>query len=177
MVIKSTTNIAMTSCGFLMVGLACAALAWGQATAETAVGTGAVAGAAAGAKGAGQGIGGVFGTVSNILNQAPKPGSTASGASSTTSVTPASTANVSSVVRVPIDPSQVTVGMDRDQLLTRFGEPATRTTQMRRSQVIDTFWYAITGKDELIVSLTDGKVASTILASQKKRSQTASVPH
>ena len=67
--------------------------------------------------------------------------------------------------------------MDRDQLLARFGEPATRTSQFRRSHMIDTFWYASTGKDELIVSLTDGKVVSTVLASQKKRRQTASVPH
>jgi hypothetical protein len=73
------------------------------------------------------------------------------------------------VATKPIDPSEVTVGMDRNEVLARFGEPATRTTQIRRAQMIDTFWYSTTTKDELIVSLTDGKVVSTVLASQRKR--------
>jgi hypothetical protein len=161
---------------FFVVGFACAAVTWGQATVETAVGTGAATGAAAGAKGAGKAVGGVFGAVSNILNQAPKPGGAvapSTGASSTISVTP-STAKVESVLTKPIDPSQVTIGMDRDQLLSRFGEPATRVSQIRRSRMIDTFWYATKNKDELIVSLTDGKVVSTVLASQRKRSTVAS---
>ena len=74
----------------------------------------------------------------------------------------------------PIDPSQVTVSMDRDEVLTRFGEPATRTSQTRRSQMLDTFWYQTTTKDELIVNLADGKVVSTVLAPQRKRSAVAS---
>jgi hypothetical protein len=162
----------MKSLGFLVVGFACAAITWGQAAVEYTVGTAAATGAAAGAKGAGQAVGGVFGAVGNILNQAPKPGGAASPAavvSSTTSVTPASPAKPVSVATKPIDPSQVAVGMERDELLARFGEPATRTSQIRRSQMIDIFWYQTTAKDELIVSLTDGKVVSTVLASQRKR--------
>ena len=41
--------------------------------------------------------------------------------------------------------------------------------QVKGSRMIDTFWYTTTTKDELIVSLTDGKVVSTVLASQRKR--------
>jgi hypothetical protein len=78
-----------------------------------------------------------------------------------------------SIVTKPIDPTQVAIGMERDEVLNRFGEPATRTSQIRRSQMLDTFWYK-TEKDELIVSLTDGKVVSTVLASQRKRSSVAS---
>jgi hypothetical protein len=166
----------MKSFAFFVVGFACAAVTWGQATVETAVGAGAATGAASGAKGAGQAVGGVFGAVSNVLKQAPKSDGAAApstGASSTISVTP-STAKVESVLTKPIDPSEVTIGMDRDQLLTRFGEPATRVSQIRRSRMIDTFWYATSNKDELIVSLTDGKVVSTVLASQRKRSTVAS---
>ena len=92
----------------------------------------------------------------------------AAAAPSTTSVTPPASMT-RSVATKPIDPSQVTVGMERDEVLARFGEPATRTSQIRRSQMIDTFWYTTTTKDELIVSLTDGKVVSTVLASQRKR--------
>jgi hypothetical protein len=76
-------------------------------------------------------------------------------------------------VTKPIDPTQVTIGMERDEVLNRFGEPATRTSQIRRSQMMDTFWYK-TEKDELIISLTDGKVVSTVLASQRKRTAVAS---
>jgi outer membrane protein assembly factor BamE (lipoprotein component of BamABCDE complex) len=161
----------MKSLGFLAVGFACAAITWGQAAVEYTVGTGAATGAAAGAKGAGQAVGGVFGAVTQTLNKAGQPGaanSSAVAASSTTSVTPP-TGMTRSVATKPIDPSQVTVGMERDEVLARFGEPATRTTQIRRSQQIDTFWYATTTKDELIVSLNDGKVVSTVLASQRKR--------
>jgi len=161
----------MKSLGFLVVGFACAAITWGQAAVEYTVGTGAATGAAAGAKGAGQAVGGVFGAVTQTLNKAGQPGATnasATVASSTTSVTPP-TGMTRSVATKPIDPSQVTVGMERDDVIARFGEPATRTTQIRRSQMIDTFWYSTTTKDELIVSLTDGKVVSTVLASQRKR--------
>ena len=64
--------------------------------------------------------------------------------------------------------------MERDEVINRFGEPATRTSQIRRSQMMDTFWYKTESKDELIVSLTDGKVVSTVLASQRKRNSVAS---
>jgi hypothetical protein len=151
---------------FFIVGFACAA--WGQATVETAVGAGASAGAAAGAKGAGQAVGGVFGAVSKVLDQAGKPAAPDAPAAPSTASGAAGAVKTRSVATTPIDPSQVALGMDRDQLIARFGEPATRTTQIRRSQMIDTLWYNTTAKDELIISLTDGKVASTVLASQRK---------
>jgi hypothetical protein len=151
---------------FFIVGFACAA--WGQATVETAVGAGASAGAAAGAKGAGQAVGGVFGAVSKVLDQAGKPAAPDAPAAPSTASGAAGAVKTRSVATTPIDPSQVALGMDRDQLIARFGEPATRTTQIRRSQMIDTFWYNTTAKDELIITLTDGKVASTVLASQRK---------
>jgi hypothetical protein len=161
----------MKSLGFLVVGFACAAIAWSQAAVEYTVGAGAATGAAAGAKGAGQAVGGVFGAVTQTLNKAGQPGApgaSAATASSTTSAAP-TTSRSRSVATKPINPSDVTVGMDRDEILARFGEPATRTTQIRLSRMIDTFWYSTTTKDELIVSLTDGKVVSTVLASQRRR--------
>jgi hypothetical protein len=161
--------------GFFVVGFACAAVMLGQAAVEYSVGTGAATGAAAGAKGTGQAVGGVFGAVGQALNQAAKAGAPATAASSKTTVTPAHAANTGPALTKPIDPSQVTVGMDRNQLLERFGEPATSTSEMRHSQLIDTFWYPTSPKDELIVSLVDGKVVSTVLASQRrKRSPVAS---
>ena len=161
--------------GFLVVGFACAAVTFGQAAVEYSVGAGAATGAAAGAKGAGQAVGGVFGALSQVASQAPKAAAPAAAASSTTAAAPVVAGKTGSVLTKPIDPSQVTVGMDRNELLDRFGEPATRTSQTRRSQMLDTFWYQTITKDELIVSLADGKVVSTVLASQRKRSQTASV--
>jgi len=164
----------MKSLGFVLVWTACAAISWGQAAVESAVGAGASTGAAAGAKGAEQAVGGVFGALSKTLEQAPKPGTTNSVTPSPTSGTPATPAKAAAIVTKPIDPTQVTVGMERDEVLNRFGEPATRTSQIRRSQMMDTFWYKTESKDELIVSLTDGKVVSTVLASQRKRNSVAS---
>ena len=161
----------MKSLGFVLVWTACAAISSGQAAVETAVGAGASTGAAAGAKGAGQAVGGVFGALSKTLDQAPKASGTNSTGGSPATSTPAKAA---AIVTKPIDPAQVTIGMERDEVLNRFGEPATRTSQIRRSQMMDTFWYKTESKDELIVSLTDGKVVSTVLASQRKRTPVAS---
>ena len=163
----------MKSLGFVLVWTACAAITWGQAAVETAVGAGASSGAAAGAKGAGQAVGGVFGALSKTLDQAPKASGTTPAVASPAAATTATTAKAAPIVTKPIDPTQVTIGMERDEVLNRFGEPATRTSQIRRSQMMDTFWYK-TEKDELIVSLTDGKVVSTVLASQRKRTAVAS---
>ena len=168
----------MKSLGFVLVWTACAAISWGQAAVESAVAAGASTGAAAGAKGAGQAAGGVFGALSKTLDQASKPGApaaaTSSSASAGATANQATPAKTSSVVTKPIDPSQVAIGMDRDDVLNRFGEPATRTAQIRRAQMVDTFWYKTESKDELIVSLLDGKVVSTVLASQRKRNTVAS---
>jgi len=159
---------------FLLLGFSCAAFTWGQATVESAVGAGAATGAAAGAKGAGQAAGGVFGAVSNILNQASKPtgpSDPSAGTSTTTVVSAPSQAKAVSVPSKTVDPAEIKAGMTRDELLNRFGEPATRTSQFRHSQMIDTLWYATPNKDELIVSLADGKVVSAVLASQRKRAE------
>ena len=164
----------MKSLGFVLVWTACAAISWGQAAVETAVGAGASTGAAAGAKGAGQAVGGVFGALSKTLDQAPKASGTNSTGSSPATSTPSTPAKAAAIVTKPIDPAQVTIGMERDEVLNRFGEPATRTSQIRRSQMMDTFWYKTESKDELIVSLTDGKVISAVLASQRKRTPVAS---
>jgi outer membrane protein assembly factor BamE (lipoprotein component of BamABCDE complex) len=164
----------MKSLGFVLVWTACAAISWGQAAVETAVGAGASTGAAAGAKGAGQAVGGVFGALSKTHDQAPKASGTNSTGSSPATSTPSTPAKAAAIVTKPIDPAQVTIGMERDEVLNRVGEPATRTSQIRRSQMMDTFWYKTESKDELIVSLTDGKVVSTALASQRKRTAVAS---
>ena len=164
----------MKSLGFVLVWTACATITWGQAAVESAVGAGASTGAAAGAKGAGQAVGGVFGALSKTLDQAPTASGTNSTAVSPAVATTPTIAKAASIVTKPIDPIQVTIGMERDEVINRFGEPATRTSQIRRSQMLDTFWYKTEAKDELIVSLIDGKVASTVLASQRKRTAVAS---
>src|SRR5947207_14026957 len=95
--------------GFVLVWTACAAITWGQAAVETAVGAGASTGAAAEAKGAGQAVGGVFGALSKTLDQAPKASGTNSAPGSPAAGTPATPAKAFSIVTKPIDPTQVTV--------------------------------------------------------------------
>jgi outer membrane protein assembly factor BamE (lipoprotein component of BamABCDE complex) len=165
----------MKSLGFVLLCSVFAAMTWGQAAVESAVGAGASTGAAAGARGAGQAVGGVFGALNKTLEQAPKTEAAPASTAVAPSAAKATPAKAVSIATKPIDPAQVTVGMERDEVLSRFGEPATRTTQIRRAQMLDTFWYKTESKDELIISLTDGKVVSTVLASQRKRAPVASV--
>lgn len=60
----------------------------------------------------------------------------------------------------PPDPGQISSGLDRQDLLQRFGPPAMKTTKMEGPLVLETYWYMAAGRDAVVVTLRDGKVAA-----------------
>ena|ERR1700676_2985558 len=109
---------------YFSIGVFCAAAGYGQ-TIHSAATAGAST-AAAGAKGAGKSIGGVFRGLSGTLDKtgnAKANGSPPAAASVTTIFTPSKQTAKPVAASKPIDPSQVTEGLDRDELIARFGSP------------------------------------------------------
>lgn len=154
------------------------AAAWGQTAVEYTIATGGATTAAAGMKGAGAAAGGVFGNLNKLLEKAnPANSSTQSTATvlapaSQTIPLPAGAASrpadpIPSIK--PIDPAQVTVGLERADLLERCGEPSTKVAEKRDSKLLETYWFDTTDRDVLEVKLVDKKVVSATLLSKKKR--------
>ena len=145
--------------------------AYGQAMVEHALGT-ARAGAAGGAmKGAGKSAGGVLGNAAKTLDKAAKPAASADAktakASSPATAAPAAPAPAASAPAAAAeppkpapDPSLITTGLERQELLAKFGKPSMKLTGMNAGQVVETYWYRAAGHDTVIVTLRDGKVAT-----------------
>lgn len=85
---------------------------------------------------------------------------------------PAATRSSTSVVRLaaaaeptkPVkfatpDPAQIKPGMDRDELIRKFGEPAMKISGSENA--IETWWYG-SGAEAVTLKLLDGKVTSVI---------------
>ncbi|MBI3665646.1 MAG: hypothetical protein HY236_05365 [Acidobacteria bacterium] len=148
---------------------------YGQAMVEHALGT-ARAGAAGGAmKGAGKAAGGVLGNAAKALDQAAgKPDGQANTSAKSVKAGPSTPTSTNSPAPVPapasaaaaepsppaLDPSQITVGLERRELVAKFGKPSMKMTAMNASQVVETYWYRAASRDTVVVILRDGKVAS-----------------
>lgn len=147
---------------YFSIGVFCAAAAYGQTIVEHSAATAGASTAAVGAKGAGKSIGGVFRGLSETLDKAGTGKGTGS-APATATVTTLSVPSKQTAKPVPaskpIDPSQVTEGLDRDELIARFGEPLLQLSEKRNSQLVERLWYR-TASDQVEIKLIDGKVAS-----------------
>jgi len=159
----------------LSIVLFCAVEVSGQSVVEYSLGTAGASAAGAGVQGAGQAISGVFGALTQTLQKGGEK-------STTTIVTPAPVQPAKSSVPAipvveskPVDPAQVSVGLDRAELLKRCGDPVTLMSETKSSKVIETFSYNTTTHDVLEVKVIDGKVASITPLSSKKRPQVAFV--
>ena len=139
----------------------------------TAAGT---AGAAAG-KGVGKSMGGVFDTLGKTLEKAgtsgaetatsrSKPVTTASAAVPATKPKPA---------REFPDPKGITVGLEREELIRKFGEPSMKTTDTQEAQLVETCWYTAAKSGAVVVTLRDGKVTEVTPESTPKRQNAAVV--
>lgn len=162
----------------LALTLAWAMVSAGQTVVEHAVGTAAAAGASSGASGAGKAAGGVFGNLTKVLEKsAASTASTAKPAANPSTAPIQTSAPVAARGKAPasrpIDPSVVVAGLTRAELIERCGSPSLATQRTLAGSMIETFWYQTTTDDELEVQLTDGKVASSILASEKLRTRVA----
>jgi tetratricopeptide (TPR) repeat protein len=70
-----------------------------------------------------------------------------------------------------IDPSQVTEGLDRAELIKRFGEPVLRFSERSNSQLVERLWYNTTMSDQLEIKLIGDKVASFRPPASKKQEE------
>jgi len=148
---------------YFSISVFCALAAYGQTIVEHSAATAGASTAAAGAKGAGKSIGGVFRGLSDTLDKAgtAKGNGSTRATSTVTSVSSASKSTAKPVpASKPIDPSQVTEGLDRDELIARFGEPVLQLSEKRNSQLVERLWYNTTTSDQLEIRLIGGKVAS-----------------
>jgi hypothetical protein len=153
----------------LSATLLLAVAAQGQALVEYSVATaGASTAAAGGAKGVGSSIGGVFNSLNQILNQAAKSNGDGSKSVRSASTTP-STIVLSApkqyekpVPVKPVNPVDVVVGLERAELLERYGPPLVSTTDTVNSQLTERMWYPGTTSAEVEIKLTGGKVASIL---------------
>ena len=145
------------------IGVAWAVAACGQTIVEHSLATAGASTAAAGVKGTGKSIGGVFRSLSETLDKAgtsKENGKTPATSAVTTPPDPAKQSAKPVSASKPIDPSQVTEGLDGAELIRRFGEPVLRFSERNHSQLVEKLWYNTTTSDQLEIRLIDGKVAS-----------------
>jgi len=157
----------------------CAVAAYGQTIVEHSVATAGASTAAAGAKGAGKSIGGVFRGLSETLDKAGTAkanGSTPASATVTTVSAPSKPTAKAVPASKPIDPSQVTEGLDRDELIARFGDPVLQLSESSNSQLVERLWYKTTASDQVEIKLIGGKVASIRPPVSKKQEENPSSP-
>lgn len=149
----------------LSITLSCAAIAWPQAVVEHATAAAASSAGTAAASAAGKSIGTVFGSLSKTLDKAGKSDNTSASTSKTAPAVSAASIQVTTEPTTPtaaklVDPTQVTIGVDVEELIQRCGEPSMSITQMRDSQSVETYWYNGTHHEVLEVILRDGIVTS-----------------
>ena len=153
----------MSAFWYFSIGVFCAVAASAQAIVEHSVATAGTSAAAGGLKDTGKSIGVVFRGLSETVDKAG-PAKKSGNTPTKNSVTTRSGQSKQSVKPVPasppIDPSQVTVGLDRAELIKRFGEPVLRFSERRNSQFVERFWYNTTTPDQVEIMLIGDKVAS-----------------
>src|SRR5258706_14711782 len=158
---------------YFSIGVFCAVAAYGQTIVEHSAATAGASTAAAGAKGAGNSIGGVFRGLSETLDKAgtAKGNRTTPGTVTVTTLSAPSKQTAKPVpASKPIDPSQVTEGLDREELIARFGEPLLQLSEKKNSQLIERLWYS-TASDQVEIKLIGGKVASVRPPASKKQAE------
>ena len=141
------------------------ALAAAQAMVEygAAVAHGGVSGAAAG-----RNVGKSTGNVLNKADQTMKSATQSAGGNSKSSPSgpklaarPAATALPPEVANNPaMDPAEVKEGLERQELLEKFGKPSMKITLLDGSDVVERWTYRATGRDTVLIILRNGKVAS-----------------
>jgi hypothetical protein len=157
---------------YFSIAACCAVAACGQAIVEHSLATAGASSAAAGVKGTGKSIGGVFRSLTETLDKAgtakengntPAPNAVAPLSGQSKQLAKPAPASK------PIDPSQVTEGLDRAELIERFGEPVLRFSEKRNSQLVERLWYNTATSDQVEIRLIGDKVASVRPPASKKQ--------
>ncbi len=135
---------------------------YGQAMAEYGLGVGrsGVAGATAG-KNTGKATGAVFDKTTKALQTAGKPGAaTAQAASAPTPAKPVESEKQVDAASPAIDPSAITPGLERQELLAKLGKPSMKMTNTDGPDIVEKLWYKAVGHETVLVTLRNGKVAA-----------------
>jgi hypothetical protein len=148
----------------------CALAVCGQSVVEHSLATAAGAAGAAAGKGAGKSIGGVFDKLAKTLDSAAKPASQTATRNSkpVTTATDIVPAKEPAAAREFPDPQGITVGLEREELIRKFGEPSMKTTDVRDAQLVETCWYTPAKFGAVVVTLRDGKVTAVAPQSPPK---------
>lgn len=151
-----------------------------QAVVEHSTATAAGAAGAAAAKGVGKSVGSILGRVEKLAKDAGKTATPAAPLSSkpaepiVVSTPPAKPERTASCAD-GADPSAITVGLTRDALLRKFGQPCAKATSSQGSQLTETYWYTPADRDGVIVTLGEGKVTAVSPAPRASQQGTAVV--
>jgi Flp pilus assembly pilin Flp len=139
---------------------------YGQAMVEygLGVGRGSLAGAAAGKK--------MGNATSSVLNKAAgaveKSATAAQAAPAAKPGQPAEKTQVAaaspSAPQAPsappaVDASAIQPGIERQELVAKFGKPSMKLTQNQGSDIVEKYWYKAAGRETVTVTLRNGKVA------------------
>jgi hypothetical protein len=143
------------------------ALAGAQAMVEYGAGVarGGVTGAAAG-NGIGKSTGKVFDKAGQTLKYARPAGSNAkyplaSPSDPKLAARPAAPTPQPEVANNPVlNPAEVKEGLERQELLDKFGKPSMKITMMDGSDVVERLLYRAPSRDTVLVIVRNGKVAS-----------------
>ena len=156
---------------FVLLAVALPAAVLGQALVEYTLGVGRAAAAAPAAKRAGDATAATLEKLGKTMGQAGQV------AAKTTGRAPA--LGDAQKPRGPLgpfaDPAQITVGLERGEVLRRFGEPSMKTTDTQGKELVETFWYSLRERDPVVVTLRDGKVAAVSANPPAKPQNTAVV--
>jgi hypothetical protein len=128
------------------------------------------AASAGGMKSAGKGAASLAEKAAKVLDRAAAPQS----GSSDVVVLPGADRKPEAPAKLTApDPDQIKPGMDREELIRKFGPPAMKTSATEDSHAVETWWYG-GGSQTVEVKLVDGKVRSA--ASPKPDAAVAVLP-
>ena len=167
---------------WFLIGASCAIAACGQTVVEHSAASAGATAATGSMSGAGKSMGGVFRGLSETIdksrsaNQGETPPATPRSAQPKPSQKPVSARESKQALKpvpaaTPIDPSQLTTGLERNELIKRFGEPAMRLSESNGSQLVERFWYNATAQDQIEIIVIDGKVAWVLPPPSKKQDE------
>jgi len=136
----------------LLAGMATSA--FGQAIVEYSLGASRLG--LTGSKGLGKGTRQVLSSAANTLDNA---GRASAGRPATRGARAQNPGSYPAGPTAP-PPADVSLGLEREALIGKLGNPSMKIQRLEESQVVETFWYQAAGRDTLVVHLRDGKVTS-----------------
>ncbi len=143
--------------------LAFSVSAYGQAMVGYGLNTGRAGVAGAAANKAGKATAGTFDKAAQTLNKA---GANASANAAKPSVAqapaaaPAKPPETEKPASAPVDVAALTTGMEREELLQKFGKPSMKLTNGDGPDVVEKYFYKSADGNKVVVTLRNGKVVA-----------------